>query len=399
MQSTQEPADIAIIGAGIVGSALAYYLSNNNTTKKIILLDRSLTPLNGSTGHAPGFVGQYNDSAILTRLARDTVQEYTTIPGGFDTIGGIELATSQTGAERLQRRYDSARAAGLPAELISPEEAARMAPALIKKEDVTSALYFASDGAANATCITRFYQDEARARGVECIEADITGIHKDGNGRVDGVNTGTAGFIPAKTVIIATGIWAPELLPDIKTPIPIVPVAHPYMYGPYHDQKKVPSPWIRWPDHHVYARDHGPFYGLGSYNHAPVAQEPKGTAIGEWISEFDNTLKHALGFIPPETGLIPRETFNGIFSMTPDNFPLVGEVPGLEGVYLAAAVWVTHAAGTARFLCDVLEGKEVDGEIKEGLDPGRFAGRDGETLKEVALGGYNEIYRVGGAEL
>ncbi|GCB22655.1 dimethylglycine oxidase [Aspergillus awamori] len=398
MQSTQ-PADIAIIGGGIVGSALAYYLSqNSHENRRIILLDRSLNPLNGSTGHAPGFVGQYNDSAILTRLAIDTVQEYTKIPGGFDTIGGLELATSQTGAERLQRRHDSASAAGLPARLISPEEAARMAPALIKKEDVTSALYFASDGAANATRITTFYQDEARSKGVECLELDVTGIHKDGNGRVDGVNTATAGFIPARTVILATGIWAPELLPDINIPIPIVPVAHPYMYGPYHAQKKIPTPWIRWPDHHVYARDHGPFYGLGSYNHAPVAQEPKDTAIGEWITEFDDTLKHALGFIPSETGLTPRETFNGIFSMTPDNLPLVGEVPGFEGVYLAAAVWVTHAAGVARFLCDVLEGREVDGEVKGGLDPGRFGGKDEEKLKEVALGGYNEIYRVGGVQ-
>ncbi|RAL04161.1 NAD(P)/FAD-dependent oxidoreductase [Aspergillus ibericus CBS 121593] len=389
MQSSHN-ADIAIVGAGIVGSALAYFLSLSSGDKKIVLIDRSLTPLKGSTGHAPGFVGQYNDSEVLTHLAKDTVHEYTKIPGGFDTVGGLEVATSLTGAERLKRRHESARRAGLPAELISPEQATRLAPALIKG-DVTAALYFASDGAANATRITTFYQDEARTRGVELLEADVTKVHH-ANGRVNGVST-SSGLVSAQTVIIATGIWASDLC-DFGIPIPIVPVAHPYMYGEYHEPKPLKAPWVRWPEHHVYARDHGAFYGLGSYDHQPIAQQPKDIAIGEWIQQFDATLSHALRFIPEETNLTPRETFNGIFSMTPDNMPLVGAIPGTDGLYLAAAVWVTHAAGAAKFLAGMMKGEDVDEGLRKALDPSRFQGREIEELTRESLDGYNEIYKA-----
>ncbi|RAL14855.1 NAD(P)/FAD-dependent oxidoreductase [Aspergillus homomorphus CBS 101889] len=383
-------ADIAVIGAGIVGSALAYFLSSSGDSKKIVLIDRSFTPLKGSTGHAPGFVGQYNESDVLTRLAKDTVNEYKKIPGGFDVVGGLELATSPAGADRLKQRHDSAKRAGLEAELISPEKAISMAPALMQG-DYTAALHFAGDGAANAIRITTFFQDEARARGVQLLQADATKIH-EANGQVNGVMT-TAGFVQAKKVVIATGIWAPELCSS-QTPIPIVPVAHPYMYGEYHELSAHKAPWVRWPEHHVYARDHGTFYGLGSYDHPPFAQQPSETAIGSWIEDFTATLDTAMKFIPEQTKLVIREKFNGIFSMTPDNMPLVGLVAETAGLYMAAAVWVTHAAGSAKFLTQLIQGEAVDGTLKKALDPNRFQGREMKELTQESLDGYNHIYKT-----
>ncbi|OJJ97184.1 hypothetical protein ASPACDRAFT_80673 [Aspergillus aculeatus ATCC 16872] len=383
--------DIAVIGAGIVGSALGYFLSSSGDVgKKIVLIDRSFAPLKGSTGHAPGFVGQYNESEVLTRLAQDTVHEYRKIPGGFDVVGGLELATSPAGAERLKQRHDSAKRAGLQAELLSSEQATNMAPALIKGE-YTAALHFAGDGAANAIRITTFFQDEARARGVQLLQADATKVQQ-ANGQVEGVMT-TAGFVQAKTVIIATGIWAPELC-SFQTPIPIVPVAHPYMYGRYHELSEHKAPWVRWPEHHVYARDHGTFYGLGSYDHPPHAQQPTETAIGDWIEDFSATLDTAMKFIPESTNLEIREKFNGIFSMTPDNMPLVGAVAEVAGLYMAAAVWVTHAAGSARFLTKLMKGEAVDNTLKEALDPNRFQGREMKELTQESLDGYNHIYKT-----
>ncbi|KAB8239215.1 NAD(P)/FAD-dependent oxidoreductase [Aspergillus alliaceus] len=391
MGSSKTTSDIAIVGAGIVGSALAYYLSHStNNNKKVVLIDRSFSQLKGSTGHAPGFVGQFNDSEVLTRLAMDTVREYTNIPGGFDVVGGLEIATSCEGVDRLRSRCEMAKRAGLSAQLISSGQAVSLAPDLVK-DDNQIALYFPGDGAANAIRITSFYQEQARAKGVELIEANTTEVHQV-NGRVEGVMT-TSGLISARKVIIATGIWATDLC-KFDIPIPIVPVAHPYMYGEHHTPKLRKAPWVRWPQHHVYARDHGDFFGLGSYNHAPVFHEPKETAIGDWIEQFDQTLNEAMHFIPEETKLVQRERFNGIFSMTPDNMPLVGNIPSVEGLYMAAAVWVTHAAGAAKFLTQILEEQPVDDGIKRALDPTRFQGRDIATLTQESLNGYNDIYKT-----
>ena len=53
--------------------------------------------------------------------------------------------------------------------------------------------------------------------------------------------------------------------------------------------------------------------------------------------------------------------FNGIFSFTPDGGPLVGESPDVDGFWIAEAVWVTHSAGVARAVAQLL----VDGRSRD----------------------------------
>ncbi|KAL2829184.1 FAD dependent oxidoreductase [Aspergillus cavernicola] len=386
--ASQHTSHIVIIGGGIVGSALAYFLSTSEDGKKVTAIDRSFSRLNGSTGYAPGFVGQFNESEVLTRLAIDSVEEYSKVPEGFDHVGGLEIATSNAGVENLKMRLASAKERGLEAEMISSQQAMQMAPDLVKDDNIL-ALHFPGDGTANPSTITAFFQSEARARGVHFLEGDVTGIRRVDD-RVNGVMT-SAGFVQAETVVLATGIWAKNLC-DFDLPVPVIPVAHPYMYGEHHKPKTYKSPFVRFPEHHVYARDHGQFFGLGSYDHKPLAENPEDTALGNWKEDFDATLDRALQLIPANTNLVPREKFNGIFSVTPDNMPLVGEIPNVKGLYMAAAVWVTHAAGCAKFLTRMLKGERVDVTMQKALDPTRFQGRDMKSLERVSLHCYNSIY-------
>jgi glycine/D-amino acid oxidase-like deaminating enzyme len=391
MDSSRASFKIAIVGGGIVGSALAYFLSESLANgKQVVLIDRSFSQLKGSTGYAPGFIGQYNESEALTRLAMDTVTEYRKIPGAFESIGGLEVATTPAGVERLKVRYDKAKKAGLPVELLSAEQATKLAPDLVKG-DILTALHFASDGAANAVRITSFFQHRARENGVHFLETDVKEIIQE-DGRANCVLT-TSGLVKAEKVVIATGIWS-ENLCNFNVPIPVVPVAHPYMYGEQREPKPRKSPFVRWPEFHVYARDHGTAYGLGSYDHKPLYHKPNETAVGDWVDAFDATLERARRLIPAETDLKIKEKFNGIFSMTPDNLPLVGPISSTKGLYLAAAVWVTHAAGSAKFLTKIIQGEEVDEPLKIALDPNRFQGKEMEALKEESLAGYNNIYKT-----
>src|SRR5690348_11543294 len=107
LQKMPEPTEsVIIVGAGIVGSSLAYFLSvsQSATPRKITLIDRSFTSLLGSSGIAPGFIGQFNESEVLTKLAIDSVSEYVKIPGGFDRVGGLEIAFEEAGIQRLRAR-------------------------------------------------------------------------------------------------------------------------------------------------------------------------------------------------------------------------------------------------------------------------------------------------------
>ena len=72
---------IVIVGGGIVGSSLAYFLSHRSPYSHVILLDASLSSPQGSTAFAPGLVGQLNEIDHLTQMAKESVEEYSKIHG------------------------------------------------------------------------------------------------------------------------------------------------------------------------------------------------------------------------------------------------------------------------------------------------------------------------------
>jgi hypothetical protein len=159
----------------------------------------------------------------------------------------------------------------------------------------------------------------------------------------------------------------------------------------------------------VYARFHGHRYGLGSYDHAPIhIKHPAATASEPWPSTtFGGVIaKAARTKIAANAELAnlaslnsshhPGDDFkliNGVFSVTPDNLPLLGPVPGVQGLWLAAAIWVTHAAGSARLLLRMLRREPYDADMAHALDPARFRDGDVGVLHETALRQYNDIYR------
>ncbi|KAH7136251.1 FAD dependent oxidoreductase [Dactylonectria macrodidyma] len=400
---SDSPQTVLVVGAGIVGSALAHFLSASSPQRKITVVDRSLTTLVGSTGHAPGFVGQFNESEVLTRLAMDTVNEYTKIPGGFSTVGGLEVAYTDSGIDRLKTRRSKAASLGLPGEIVSIQRAVELAPDLVKPSDSGAALHFSTDGTANAGAITSYYQQSAKKFGVQFLERDVARLIVS-DGRVTGVEVQHEGIMQelhADKVILATGIWAQDLGKDLNFPIPVFPVGHPYIHGEARKTNSLTSPFVRWPEAHVYARDHGDCYGIGTYNHKPIHYQPtNGTAIGDWVNDFESPLNTAISFLPKPARkeFLSGKSFNGIFSMTPDNMPLAGKVQSVDGLYLAVAVWVTHAAGTAKFITKMLNEQEVDQGSQDALQPERFHGQDFSMLQEQSLCGYNEIYKTVGDE-
>ncbi|KAJ9475261.1 N,N-dimethylglycine oxidase [Pseudozyma hubeiensis] len=408
LSSTAPTHRIVIIGAGIVGSCLASILATDEHRQQerphVVLIDRDVHGLPGSTGHAPGYVGQYNQIPALTTLAKRTVKKYLEINGGFDVVGGLEVAQSDKGAQSLKERCEAATSAGLNAKMIDADDALSKAPFFIKEGGAKEALWFEKDGTANAQLIARHEQQRAKQHGALLIDADVKSVASKLVVLADGTRVETA------KVILCTGIWTRVLLPSL----PIVPVAHPYCYTAQRSEPRaLKTPFVRYPEAHVYVRDHGLRDGVGSYAHDPIAvanSHLTQSAYGEWHSAFEPVLQDALALLPSETSeafsvspaSVGRDrVFNGIFSVTPDGMPLVGKVKHHEGVYVASAVWVTHAAGCAQLIADVLNESvaEEDQWLVKQLDPHRFDGSDTTELERRALGTYNDIYNKNAQQL
>ncbi|MDT7598602.1 MAG: dimethylglycine oxidase, partial [Pseudonocardiales bacterium] len=125
---------VVIIGAGVVGAALADELSAKGWDD-ITLVDQGPLPEpGGSSSHAPGLVFQTNSSKTMTELATYTVEKLCSLDVAgepcFLQVGGLEVATSEARLAELHRRAGWARAWGVAAEVVGPDRCLELAPML-----------------------------------------------------------------------------------------------------------------------------------------------------------------------------------------------------------------------------------------------------------------------------
>lgn len=180
----------------------------------MVLIDRSLDPLQESTDHAPGFVGQLNQDSSLCRLAVSSVNAYCDIPEAFDRVGGLEIATTDEEAKNLQSRLNLAHAADLKAEIISAETAVALAPHFVRSDSIKAALHFPDDGTARTDVITTSFRAKAKANDTLFLKCLTLKIIFNAHNDIIELQTGL-GVITASNVIFATagkiaggkGLW------------------------------------------------------------------------------------------------------------------------------------------------------------------------------------------------
>lgn len=404
--------DVAIVGAGIAGSTLASLLAPH---ARVILIDRDVRGLPGSTGHAPGVVAQINTLPVLTELARRSVAAYTAIPNGFDNVGCLEVVRGADGKNWIQDRVAVARERKLEHSVLTTKEAQSLAPAFVH-DDATGAIYYPNDGTANAKTVTWHAQDLAAASGATLVDGNVTSITR--LGQTYTITTSDDAHT-ARRVVVATGVWAGQLCPCLASRA--VAFAHPYAFANRHAPRTRMPPFARFPDAVMYVRDHGDRIGIGSYNHDPVvvrsaATKVLPTAYTPFQPQFTHTMDDAIRLLPPSTAATfagrvdaqPAELtmlaagnvpygFTGVFTITPDGLPLVGRIN--LGMYAAIGCWVTQAAGSMRILADLIvadmrgeDAPEADEWLRAALDPCRFHAVADVECESHAVAKYKDIW-------
>jgi len=158
------PRNIVIIGAGIVGTSTADALSRHDDVH-VTVLDRDYADPRGSTAYAPGFVGLYNETPVLTDLARTSAAIYDTIGPAFRRSGGIELATNDTGAADVERRVHEAQSQGLHADKVSPHAIPAEIAEILDSPLLTAASSFSDDGSTDVRILCSQLRDRATSHG------------------------------------------------------------------------------------------------------------------------------------------------------------------------------------------------------------------------------------------
>ncbi|GGK77055.1 sarcosine dehydrogenase [Mangrovihabitans endophyticus] len=387
---------VVIIGAGIVGCALADELTSRGCTDVTVLDQGPLPVTGGSSSHAPGLVFQTNPSRTMSRLARYTVDKLVEL-GCFRQIGSLEVATTKARLRELHRRHGFATSWGVPARVVPADECARLHPML--GDGVLGGLHVPSDGLALPVRACQVQAERAQQRGARFLGGQrVIGVDQR-DGRVTGVRT-TDGAYPADAVVSCAGFWGPAVGALADTPIPLVPMAHQYV-------RTTPvappqAPILRHQDQDLYFRSHGDQVGIGSYRHRPMPVDLADLAPGAHPSmlaftaaDFAESWDRAVELIPALSGASIADGFNGVFSFTADGFPLLGESATVRGFWSAEAVWVTHSAGVGKVMAEWMLDGRPSIDLHE-CDLNRFhpAQLSPRYVRERAIRSFIEVYDI-----
>src|ERR1700716_3173241 len=349
---TQLPsrARAVVSGGGITGTSVAYHLAKAGWRDTVLLEKADLT--SGSTCHAAGLVTQFNPSPTMMRFRRYSIELYEQL-GVFEKVGGLRFASSDAQMKELQRGVSRARGIGLDVELVSAAESARLMPSITKRS-LYGAVWVPGDGHLDPHTATFALASAARELGASILtQRRVTGIELSDRGAVKAIET-DAGRIEADVLVIAGGIWAPQIAAMAGAFIVSTPVDHQHaalLAVPGHELPH-DMPCFRDPDNLVYGKSEAGGVVLGGYEADPVARwidgvpwDHAGTSLPPDQVRFEPLLAGAARRFPflGEAGIVKLVCHPD--AMTPDANPLVGPVPGVHGLYLAAGLSLNGFGG------------------------------------------------------
>ncbi|MFG1931945.1 FAD-dependent oxidoreductase [Mycobacterium sp. NPDC048908] len=377
---------VVIIGAGIVGANLADELTARGWDR-VTVLDQGPLPLTGgSSSHAPGLVFQTNATKAMTDFARYTVEKFAAMDLDgqwcFNHVGGLEVATTPQRLAELHRRQGWATSWGVEATVLEPDDCLRMHP-LLDESKILGGLYVPTDGLAKAPRVVVALVRRAQARGAVFRDSTkVTGIEHSG-GHVTGVTT-QEGTVPADIVVSCAGFWGPDVGAMVGMDVPLLPLAHQYvktdqipqLVGRNTEASEAGLPILRHQDQDLYFREVVDCLGIGSYAHRPMPVDLRDLTDAADVSassmpsmlpftdeDFVGPWEQCKLLLPCLERAKVDSGFNGIFSFTPDGGPLIGESSDISGFWIAEAVWVTHSAGVARAVAQLLVDGRSDTDV------------------------------------
>jgi len=350
-------ADVVIVGGGVVGVSAAFHIATAGAGR-VLLLERADHLAAGSTGACAGGFRQQFSSEVNVRLSQASVPMIV----DFTKEHGLPLDIAQHGylflvrGESLWRDFVAAnelqRRLGVEAELLTPHEAEQLAPG-ISLEGLVGATYGPADGIADPPGLTQGFGTLARRAGAELeLGVEVTAV-RAAAGRVTGVET-SAGAIDAPVVVNAAGPWAGLLASTVGVELPLEPIPrHVLVTGGFPGA----------PERRTLVIDAESSF----YFHREGAGVLMGMGDPDERASFDLTpdeafvagslLPTALRVFPPLEAASVEHSWVGLYEMTPDRHPILGQAPGLQGFYLAngfSGHGFQHAPVVGRLLAEMI---------------------------------------------
>ncbi len=382
--------DVIVVGGGIVGAATAYFLARR---KLRVLLIEAETPAWGASGRNPGYqwlhtrrAGLQMQLGLAGRRLADTLKQEL---DGFEfrPSGGMIYFFDERQRPLFENLVAERRTAGLPMELLDAKQARERCPAL--SDRVAGATWNPLDAHQNTQKLVDALVAGAERHGARVLSnTRVEALLMNGR-RCLGVCTAKDSFTAA-TVVLATGSWTPKLLAPHGIDVPITAMrlqvveteAAPFKFSPllYGPTALKQYAFIRdLPGYSDVGTTHpleSTFDGI-EFLELAVQREDGRILLGcpmdfpglddrPTVAGLALTLAVLSDSMPPIKSLAVERVWAGLLPQTPDALPIIGPVPGIDGLAMNAGHVFGNLAGplSGKLLAQAMTGEAPDFDLE-----------------------------------
>ncbi len=384
----RKSADVVIVGGGIVGSSIAYHLTESGC-RHITVIEREAFQGKGSTGKSMGGVRAQFTTPVNIRMSLYSISFFSRFdevigsPADYRPQGYLFVATNDLHMAYLRENYQRQVALGLKSvQLVTRQEVTAIAPE-IRSDDLIGGSFCATDGFVDPTSVMNGFSRKAVEGGAELVrETEVTSIQNDAKG-VCGLET-TQGNIASRIVVNAAGPWAGLLAKLAGIDLPVAPLRRMLVPTEPFDQVSRRSPMVVDMTSGFHYRPEG----LGLLLAWNDPSETPGFKMNFDPAFIEKILSRGVDRLPclQEAEVNPRRAWAGLYAMTPDHHAVLGPVSALPGFFLAngfSGHGVMHSPATGRILADLILRGTTDVIDPQLLNFDRFA--EGRLIEETAL--------------
>jgi glycine/D-amino acid oxidase-like deaminating enzyme len=330
-------ADFVIVGAGVMGASIAFHLAQRKAGK-VLVLDKSHVASGGS-GRSSALIRMHYSFPSEVQLALISLrmferwEELVGETALFQKTGFVRIVHPNE-MERLRSNVEMQRGLGVNVRLVSQTELRELGPDWIVDE-VEHAAYEPDSGYGDGAGVANDFLVRAREAGVTyASKTQVTGFVVE-DGEVRGVQT-DQGEVRAGKVIAATGPWTRPLFEKVGYDLPIETEYHQVAILKNAPDMRGGGCACIDSGTATYFRPDGPdkflvgdFYGKRPIDPDDFPQRASDESLEELI-------ERACRRIPKLQNAEVMRGVTGVYDMTPDSRPLLGEVPEIEGLYICA---------------------------------------------------------------
>jgi glycine/D-amino acid oxidase-like deaminating enzyme len=343
-----------VVGGGVIGASVAYHLARDGAGE-VLLVERDRLSA-GTTWHSAGNITWKpladHDRPILAVLQTVSELEAAGHPTGWLKTGRLFLGGQTSTLKCYDELDQAARAAGLDSRWLSHAEAKSLNPHLAA-ERLEGIWFNPLSGRLNPTDLTQAYACAAQRLGARILEGTPVLSIVAAGGRVTGVDT-MAGRFTADRVVLSAGLWSRALLLPLGIHLAQWACEHFYILADVAPKLRRDTPSFVSPDDLIYGREEVGGLLLGCFDECAktidAAALPEPFTFTLLPPDWDKIAPYVERAIAlfPALGTAPvRHFVNGPESFTPDGLPLIGPVPGCDGLIVATAMNSTGVTWSA----------------------------------------------------